>query len=259
MSQWFYSLFSGLLIVSALTTKACPLQKLTYITEDYPPHNFMEEGVLQGISVDLLLAALAAIDCPILKNDIKMMPWTRGYYMALNQPDIVLFGMTRIKERENLFKWAGPYMNSQIGLTARKDAYIKAHNLNDLNRLTIGVVKDDVAEKLFKGIGINSPNFKYGNNHPETLAKMLVSYRFDAWGYEINVARWMLIKLGYNINDFETVYTFPPIQSSYAFSKNTPDSTVKLLQTALDKIKNKKGKTGNTLLNEIYTKYGVIN
>ncbi|MDE1463636.1 substrate-binding periplasmic protein [Spartinivicinus poritis] len=250
---------SGILVLTPSIVLACPLQQLTYITEDYPPHNFMKNGTLQGVSVDLLVIATKSINCPITAADIKLMPWTRGYNMALNRPNIVLFGMTKIKEREKLFKWVCSYMNTQVVLTARKDAGINIRNKNDLNRLTIGVVKDDIAEKLFRGLDLNPDNFKYGNNHPETLAKMLVSHRFDAWGYDINVASWILTRLGYNLNDFETIYSFKPVPTCYAFSKSTADTTVQLLQKAFNTVYQQKGKSNNTLLKEIYAKYGLIN
>lgn len=250
-------LHSTLLVLATQLTFSCPLQKLTYITEDYAPHNFMEDGALKGVSVDLLLEALKVIDCPVKRDDFKVLPWTRGYNMILNQPNIMLFGMTRLKEREDLFKWVGPYMTTNIALIAKKDSHIKIHNNSDLNQFTIGVIQDDVGEKLAKSVGIMQENLKYSNNHPKTLAKMLVLGRFDLWAYEINGANWMFTKLGYDIQQFEIVYSFNSALAFYALSKNISDNAVKVLQDAIDKVINRKTKSGRTGLDEIYIKYGL--
>ncbi|WP_163832152.1 substrate-binding periplasmic protein [Spartinivicinus ruber] len=252
-----YRLFTISLLLTALSALSCPLQKLTYITEDYPPHNYREDGILKGVSVDLLLEALKAINCPIERASIKVLPWTRGYTMIQSQPDIVLFGTSRLKEREKLFKWAGPYIISRISLIAKKDSNIKILNPNDLKNYTIGVVKDDAGEKQVRKAGARLVNLKYGNNHPETLASMLALGRFDLWAYEVNVAKWMFTKLGYNINKFEVVYSFQSIPAYYALSKNVPDTTVALLQKGIDKAANTQLSSGHTLLDEIYSRYGL--
>lgn len=257
MNKWFIALLSTVLMLATQQGFCCPLQKLTYITEDYPPHNFVENDTLQGISIDLLLKALSAINCSIKKSDIKVMPWTRGYYMALNQPNIVLFATSRIKSREKLFKWACTIINTQVALISRKDSQISINNVEEINQLTIGVVKDDVAEKLIHRLNVKPTNLKYGNNHPETLAKMLVLHRFDVWAYDEIVAFWILSRLGYNTSDFETIYSFQPVNNCYAFSNSTPNSTVNILQRAINDIKEKVNSSGQTVLEEIQMKYGL--
>ncbi|MDE1464271.1 substrate-binding periplasmic protein [Spartinivicinus poritis] len=257
MIRWLYIIQIVVLMVAAPLVISCPLQKLTYITEDYPPHNFVENGELQGVAVDLLIEALKAIKCPIDKRRITVLPWTRGYNMALNKPGIVLFGMSRLNEREHLFKWAGPYIKARVSLIAKKSSKIKIHNINELNNFTIGVVKDDAGERQVKSVGVKPVNLKYGNNHPETLAKMLVLDRFDLWAYEINVANWMFTKSGYNTDDFEVVYSFQSIPAFYAFNKNTPDFIVKMLQDGIDKVSSSKTKSGHTFMDKVYEKYGL--
>ncbi|WP_163832746.1 substrate-binding periplasmic protein [Spartinivicinus ruber] len=252
-----YRLLTISLLLNALSAHSCPLQKLTYITEDYPPHNFRENGILKGVSVDLLLEALKAINCPIERTSIQVLPWTRGYTMIQSQSDVVLFGTSRLEEREKLFKWAGPYITTSITLIAKKDSQIKIRNPTDIKNYTIGVVKDDVGEKLIKSIGVSQTQIKYGNNEPETLARMLAADRFDLWSAEINGTKWLLTKLGYDIQQFEVVYTFNSVPAFYAFSKNVPDTTVALLQKGIDIATNTELPSGHTLLDEIYTKYGL--
>ena len=49
-----------------------------------------------------------------------MMPWNRSYMTIQNENDIVVFLMTRTKEREELFKWVGPLAKGKVILIGKK-------------------------------------------------------------------------------------------------------------------------------------------
>ncbi|WP_407644451.1 transporter substrate-binding domain-containing protein [Dongshaea marina] len=76
------------------------------------PNNFVEKGELKGAAVELLLAASKQAGSPVSKADIKVYPWARAYNDALKGPNKVVFATTRTKEREKLFKWAGPIVTT---------------------------------------------------------------------------------------------------------------------------------------------------
>lgn len=82
------------LLASLLATVAIAksdLQSITYLTEEYPPYNFTENGELHGIAVDLLVAATARATQPVAKEDISVQPWARAYRTVLINKDTVLF------------------------------------------------------------------------------------------------------------------------------------------------------------------------
>ena len=53
---------------------AAELDELEYITEIYPPFNYVEGGVLRGEAVDLLISATALAGHPIVAKNIQVQP-----------------------------------------------------------------------------------------------------------------------------------------------------------------------------------------
>jgi polar amino acid transport system substrate-binding protein len=89
-------------------------EDITYMTEDYPPSNYIENGVLKGVAVDVLKAVWKKINSK--EMHIQLYHWARGYQLALTKPNTMLFAMTRSPEREKLFKWVGPIYRGRYSL-----------------------------------------------------------------------------------------------------------------------------------------------
>ena len=85
---------------------------LQIITENYPPLNYIENGTLQGISVDLMELAFERLDIPVNRSSFQVLPWSEGYTRALNTPNTMLFSTARLPERESQFLWAGPLVSA---------------------------------------------------------------------------------------------------------------------------------------------------
>lgn len=227
----------GLFVCSGMAS-AQSLDDLTLVTEQYPPYNFEEDGKLQGISVDLLMAALDEAGSNLTKSDIRLLPWAKGFEMAQNKQGTVLFATTRTEERDDLFQWVGPITSTKISLMARKDSNIQIDSLDDIDSkgYTIGVVRDDVGEHLLQDGGVPKANI-------DSVAKAVLNIkkmerdRIDAWAYEENVALWMIRSNGFEPDNYEPVYELKKGKLYYAFHKDTPDSKVNALQKAVDKVK----------------------
>jgi polar amino acid transport system substrate-binding protein len=96
-------------IISCMNSApAVSAKDITYLTEQYPPYNFQKDGKLQGTSVDLLEMVWERMGENLNKSAISILPWTEGYQRTLNENNTVLFTTARLKQREQLFKWAGP-------------------------------------------------------------------------------------------------------------------------------------------------------
>ena len=65
--------------------------ELTVLTEDLPPLNYIDNGVLVGPSVEIVREIIKRLGT---KEQIQVYPWARAYKMALEEKNIVLFGMT---------------------------------------------------------------------------------------------------------------------------------------------------------------------
>lgn len=233
---------------------SCPLQKITYLTEDFPPYNFMVSGEVKGIFMDALIAASWKVNCPIKRSYIRLYPWPRAYKQAKDHSNTAIFAIVKTNDREPLFKWVGPLLSTTSVLIARKSRGISITNLKDLGNLLVGAVRSDAGYIISKSLGVNEQNFRFAN-HPDNLAKMLATGRVDLWSYDYITAMWILRKLKYEVDSFEVVKALKEVNVYFAFNKNTDDEAVKLLQKGLDILQNTPGLYGKSLLADIIADY----
>lgn len=214
--------------------KAEELSKLEYLTESYPPNNYIKEGKLQGISVDLLLASMASLNEPFDIKNIQLLPWSRGYMMVNTRKNRVLFSMTRTPAREALFSWVGPITTTRVVLFSRQQDKIILDNLDSLNKYTIGVIRDDAGESLLLSSGVNEAQLMRVNN-AISLFKMLGLGRIDLFSYEENAGRWLIKENGFDAEDFKIVHTLQESDLYFAFSLGTNQALIDKLQLAVEK------------------------
>lgn len=240
-----------LLAGTAQTGMAGPL---SFITEAYPPYNFSEANILRGIAVDLLVAASQQTPQPVLRSQIRLLPWARGYRTVLNTADTVLFSTTRTAEREALFKWAGPIATTRVVLLARKDRNIQINSASDLQHYRIGAVHDDVGEQSVLALGAGNEQLHISAN-ADALARQLDAGRIDLWAYEENVAHWFLRNAGFNSDDFASVYLLQQGELWFAFNREVSDEQIQPLQKALDELRSSPGHIGKTRYDDIALNY----
>ena len=215
---------------------AASVDDIVFMTEQYPPYNFEEHNELRGIAVDTLVLMLQGAGSKQTREDIKLLPWARGYNRVLSEPNTCLFSTTRTEEREHLFKWVGPIAPEVVGLIARKERNIKIGSVEDIEKHKVGTIRDDVAEQYLFIAGISLDDME---RVAETILNIrkLNRGRIDLWAYDQNVAMWELKANGFNPVDYESVYVLGRKDQYFAFHKGTPDSVVQKLQAALDTLK----------------------
>ncbi len=250
----FYTYLLTLIVGYSLPIQAVELGDLTYYTESYPPYNFEENGFLRGIAIDLLLASTAKSKQPVRRTDIELVPWPRGYHQLTIGPNIVLFSTTRTKMREPLFKWAGPIAKTRVVLLAKRGRNIEIKEFKDALQYSVGAIRDDVGAQMAIANGYPSEKIYYAADG-DSLAKQLEFARIDLWVYDEAVARWFIKRNGLNGEDFLSVFALSEGDLYYAFSKDVPDETVKVLQDNIDRVKSTPGRIGNTLYDDFLFQY----
>ncbi len=184
------------------------IDDIEFITENYPPYNFEENGSLKGIWVDVLVAVLDRMGAAQGRGDIKLMPWARGYQMVQNIPNTCLFVMSRTLEREFLFKWAGPVTQENNVLISLKEKKLSIDDIDDLAGFRIGVVKNDISELLLLKSGIPKSQLvhSFGEHPVRDILMKLNNKRIDLWGINQSGARWLLKNYGFDSGDYKTVF-----------------------------------------------------
>ena len=246
----------SLLIPSATATnQEASAKDQVYITEQFPPFSYQEDGKLQGISVDLLEKMLEHMNTTLNRSEIKLLPWDQGYQMALQDNNTVIFSTGRIPEREALFKWVGPISSIKVVLFALNEKHIKINSPEDLRLLKIGVVKDSAEGPLVIKAGANPGDLVERNNTTQVI-DMLKAGTIDAWAYPDLVGVWLADKAGLNAGEYEIVYQLTKDSPLYyAFNRNTSDYTVQAFQAALNQTKVGKGASGISDFEKVLYRY----
>jgi ABC-type amino acid transport substrate-binding protein len=222
-----------ILIIAVVTFAVHPVDsaELTILTENLPPLNYVKDGVLMGASVEIV----KEIQHRTGSNEpIQVFPWARAYRLVLEKENVVLFGMTHTKERNDKFKWVGPLAKKRDILVARKGSGIKIKTLDDAKKVQrIGTLRDDTREMLLKHHGFTN---LYSVSDEQKNAKKLVLGRIDLWAYKIPGVKKVCELAGVDSNEFEEVFHLREINLMIAFSKKTPDAIVKKWQNAYDEM-----------------------
>ena len=74
---------------------------------------------------------------------IQIYPWARAYREIQDTNNTVVFTMSRTKEREKMFQWVGPIVESDWILVGDGNSSLVINNLDDAKKLKrIGTVRE---------------------------------------------------------------------------------------------------------------------
>ena len=206
--------------------------KIKLFTEDSPPANYLAGGRLRGLSVDIVREILRRLNLP---DNIQVVPWARGYTLALTQPRVALFSTTRLPQREKLFKWVGPLYPQTWGLYARSDSALKIDSLEQAKTVPrIGTYYKDAKEQYLLANGFR--NLVSTNKNLSNI-RHLMDGTIDLWASSDFNMPYLAKQAGVNPDRLKLVYAFKRVQNYIAFSIQSPDSLVNLWQQTLDELK----------------------
>jgi polar amino acid transport system substrate-binding protein len=168
------------------------------------------------------------------QEQIQVYPWARAYKMALEEKNVILFGMTYTDVRKDKFKWVGPLATKRDILVAKKGSGIKIKNLEDAKKVeSIGTLLDDTRGRLLERNGFR--NLEPVSDE-QLNAKKLAIGRIDLWAYKIPGLRTVCDLAGVDYTEFEEVYHLREIDLMIAFSKKTSDSIVQKWRDAFNEM-----------------------
>jgi polar amino acid transport system substrate-binding protein len=224
-----------IVLICSSTLLAADFPKLTIMTEDYAPYNFKEDGKVQGIAVEMMVEMLKKVGSSQGLEDIKLLPWARGYNKVQTNSNAVLFSTTRTKERETLFKWVCPIETLITEAVALKSKNIKVNSNEDLLKYKIGCVLDDVGQQLLVAAGIPVTKLDKISSY-ETNVRKLDAGRVDLYVSSMSSVQLYANQLGIDPNKFESVYVLDKSHLCYAFNKDVSDDVINQLQKAYDEL-----------------------
>jgi len=228
----YFQVILFILTAIASTLTVCE-ETIKIVTEEYPPYSYSENGKITGVATEIVEAVLNDLGN---ETRIKIYPWARAYKMALNEKNVLIFGLNRTREREGLFKWVGFITSNNLAffaLQTRND--IGINSLNEAKKYDVGVILEDSGAQylLSKGFTRIAPV----NNDLQNLRKLLMG-RIDLWLTDELNGYYVFKKNGQDAKKFIIKYDFQISSGLYiAFSKHTSDELVKAFRESLDTIK----------------------
>ncbi|HPN09284.1 MAG TPA: transporter substrate-binding domain-containing protein [Syntrophales bacterium] len=227
---------------------------LRFLTEQYPPYNFQENGLLKGISVDLLDRISSKQGMNLKIQEIAVLPWTEGYRQVLKDRNKVLFSMTRTPEREKMFQWVGPISPTRVVLFTRKDATRRMTDRWETQKLRIGAIRDDIGHQLALKEG--KANWRLVlRPRSQDLVHLLEEGVIDAWAYEETAGRWFIKHAAANPGDIEAARVLFEGELYYAFHREASPAIIAAFQQTLDELKNEKDADGSSAYEKIFDRY----
>lgn len=244
--------FAGLLLICLLIgTISCTKNEtntynydLRFISEEYQPMNYTENGQLTGLAPELLKIICNDLKIPF---EVEMLPWTDGMMALKEDPHAVLFSTILNSERKNQFKWAGPfasldwnfYSSSGNGLTI--SSFESARSVGK-----IGVLQDYSITQYLVSEGFT--NLEYCVDNVDAFDKLLRN-EIDLFPSDRITAEAALAQLGNSIYDITPQLVILTELVYFAFNKDIPDKVVADFQTRIDEAKR------NGSLDALYQQY----
>ncbi|HDS44821.1 MAG TPA: transporter substrate-binding domain-containing protein [Methanomicrobia archaeon] len=233
---------------------ASGLGKYTYLTEEFPPLNYKEGGELKGVAVDLLYAIFMRLNVGLTRADVRFVPWSEAYQAGRGNNTTVVFSMARVPEREELFRWAGPFVKGDIVLFAPRSRNITIATAADLKNYRIGAIANTSSIPLLLALGVAEEQLVL-NDSAAVLIAQLERGEFDLWSTGEFSGRYLITKYAAQPDDLERVYTLHTNEYYFAFSRDTSDTLVTAFQQALEDIRLEKDAQGVSEYERILYRY----
>lgn len=225
----FFFLFLVVLFPCAAWAQA----HLTLYTEELPPYNYTEKGVLKGTNTEKLLTIFQHAGISLSRKDIIVAPWARAYTAARDTPNTCVYSTTRTAARENLFAWVGPLSSSSAVLFAKTGRNIVLDTIRQARFYRIAAVREDIGQLLLTQAGIPVSELV---PQLEPILHKLEEEEIDLIAYGESALLNVAQQAGFASTAFKKVYTLEKRVLSLACNRDTDPDTIKKLQQALDAV-----------------------
>ena len=144
--------------------------------------------------------------------------------MALEEKNIILFGMARTEVRQNEFNWIGPIAEKRDILVAKKKSGLIINSLEDAKKVNhIGTLRGDAKEIFLKRHGF--ANLVSTHDDQNNVNKLLLG-RIDLWATKIPGLKTICSLTGVDHREFVEVYNMRRSEIYITISKKTSEKVV---------------------------------
>lgn len=250
-------LLAGILLITGLIlpvigTAAVMPPDMRFITEEYPPLNYVQDNAPTGLSTDLLITALERMNIELSPEDITVMAWSDGYQSIRSHNNTAIFSTARTPERENLFSWVGPLVEDPMVFFATNKS-LEARR-PDNKDIRVVALKDDIGEIAARNAGVTADHIFLVLTPSEAISR-LVDGTSDVWVYAQHPGEKLIQTLAENASSFYVLDELARSRYYIAFNNQTDPAFVKALQDELDRMKMERDDDGISPYERIMAKY----
>lgn len=212
--------------------------ELKAVTENLPPYQIVKNNALVGGTSYLIVKELLKRSGYQVK--FELLPWARAYSVALSEPNVVIFSMTRSNRREDKFKWIGELRELTYSFYSRKsEDMLVLSSVRDVQQYTVVAVRNSFeAQSLIRQGVIVDKNLVLAKDY-EQAWKMLNRGRVDFTYANELIGDNVFKSLGFKSSPFFKQPFEVEVNSLYiAASLQTDDEIIENLKQALTSIKN---------------------
>lgn len=212
-------------------------QKLSFVTEHYPPFQIVDNKNVSGLSVDILRAAMEGTS---IDYSISVYPWFRAYNAVTTEEKNCIFLISRTAEREEHFYWTESMLSHTdylIGLSDRDLPDIA--KLEDAMRYNIAVIKGDRTHAQLLNEGFIEGKNLFVVSDTYSQFKLLQRKEVDFIISGQASINYRAITQNISPDAFKTYIKVSktPVNLYIACNKNTPIETVTTLSNAIRAVK----------------------
>jgi len=233
-------------------------EKFTYLTEDFAPFNYSENGSANGVSVDILENIFKNLDLSIDRSAITVSNWASAYETTLKQPNTMLFSTVKTPERAGLFKWVGPIAPHSEIVVSLKTSGVQIREITDLNNYFTGVVEGYSSIDVLLAKGVLRPNIIVYSNMTELYKALVENMEVQCISTQLAGHNLIIQALGYTAGDFSLPYTVRTDELFFAFNIETADELITKFQEQLALLKSEKAADGSSEYEKILNRYNLI-
>ena len=228
---------NGATIASETSTFPTAVKDILWITEDYPPFHYQDGNSKKGFAIEILNEIFRRSRVPFKSDEqIYVFPWARAVKEISNNTKAALLTMAYTPERHNLFALSESLFEEQIALISLEDNQLNFEHLHEIENHVIGVVRDDIGERLLKDMGPDELHLIHVLSSKELL-QMLIKKRVDAIAYSVDIIRYQLQQLFGTQHQLKIHITLAELPTSIAFNKQVAPGLLLAINDAIINLK----------------------
>lgn len=209
------------------------------VTEHLPPYQMNTPAGPRGFATELVqqIFKQAKVD-----YQVEFQSWSRAYQLALRDPNVCIYSISKSEERQRLFQWVGALSYNITGIYALKQRQdIQLRSLDDAHHYRIAVTRDDITHHYLLEHGFREGKELYVLDSVDSMLQVLVNRRneIDLVLVNTTILKYRAEEAGMNSTQFVRLLDLPdlPLDFHLACSMKTSPQLVAKLRDALAQLK----------------------